>query len=66
MMKKSSMHTAPKGKIPPRAIANAGFVYHIGSGTCLYAHTDKTARAKTIEHKTSRVIDWVSSYRKGN
>lgn len=39
MMKKSSMHTAPNGRTPPRAIANAGWVYHICSGTCLFVRS---------------------------
>lgn len=32
MIKNSSMHTAPKGKIPPSAMLNPGWVYHTWSG----------------------------------
>jgi hypothetical protein len=35
MMKNSSMHTAPKGRMPPSAMLNAGCVYHTWSGMCL-------------------------------
>ena len=28
MMKNSSMHTAPKGRMPPKAMLKTGFVYH--------------------------------------
>ena len=36
MMKYSSITTAPKGKIPPNAMANNGCVYHTCSGMCLH------------------------------
>lgn len=48
MMKNSSMHTAPNGKTPPRAIAKAGWVYHICSGTCLVYSVHK--KSKTDEN----------------
>jgi hypothetical protein len=32
MMKNSSMQTAPKGSTPPRAMLNAGCVYHTCCG----------------------------------
>lgn len=34
-MKKSSMKTAPKGRMPPMSTLNAGCMYHACSGTCL-------------------------------
>ncbi len=34
-MKKSSMKTAPKGKMPPIRMLNTGFIYQGCSGICL-------------------------------
>lgn len=51
MMKNSSIHTAPNGNTPPRAIAKAGWVYHICSGTCLAKYNiQQFSRAS---HKTA-------------
>lgn len=64
MMKKSSMHTAPKGKTPPRAIANAGLVYHIWSGTCLYANRIKQPAPRQSTTRQAALSAGCQCYRK--
>lgn len=44
------MHTAPNGKIPPSAIAKAGWVYHICSGTCLQRSENKETAERQSLH----------------
>lgn len=51
MMKKSSMHTAPKGRMPPKAMEKRGCVYHICSGICLQQQGDHTQHTPVIRDR---------------
>ena len=48
MMKKSSMKTAPKGRMPPMSIVKCGPMYHACAGICLGISLVRTGGSRRL------------------